>query len=154
MICNDKHSDFITCSGSPIYECLELFVDSHGVKDLRKTGEVKNTYLMIQSHADSCDIHTILDRYSNGDVSVLGTVSGGFTDVTNMPSTFAEAQQLLLDATNKFDSLPVDVRAKFNHSPSEFIASFGTPKFNDVFFPQSVEKPVESEVVLDESSEK
>lgn len=102
--------------------------DENGVMDLVESGR-EDLYAYIQSHKDSCDIHVILKRYSEGDPSVLSKVQGMYGDFTNMPQTYAEALNAIISAENYFNTLPVDVRAKFGHSFQQFLVSMDKPDF-------------------------
>lgn len=136
-------------SGDPIKLLYGLEVDDKGVTDLVVKGKY-DLYEFIQSHADSVDIHKILERFENGDVDALNKYQGYYADITNSPKTFAEALNAVIKATDLFNSLPLEVRAKFDHSPEQFVASLGTQKFIDAVgqksptLSDSVEKPVES----------
>lgn len=77
------------------------------------TGE-HNLYDYVQASAEDVEIYNILDRFTRGDFTALMQKKGQFLDVTGMPSTLAEAQQLMINATVKFNSLPKDVRNQFN----------------------------------------
>lgn len=48
-----------------------------------------------------------------------------------MPKTYAEALQRIADSEKVFWSLPVDVRAKFGHSFSEFLSASNDNDFLD-----------------------
>lgn len=102
--------------------------DRKGVMSLEESG-IENLYDYIQSHAQSVDIHVLLQRYQQGDLTVLSRVQGTYGDFTQMPTTFAGALNTLIAAEQYFDSLPVDVRAKFGHSFSQFIASMDSADF-------------------------
>lgn len=103
---------------SPVY-------DKNGVIDLEQTGS-ENLYDYIQSHKDSVDIHKILQRFENGDTVALAKVQGMYGDFTEVPRTYAEALNAIISAEQTFNSLPVETRAKFNHSFSQFLAQSGT----------------------------
>ena len=151
----DKKERVHCCSGDPIKLLYGLEVDDKGVTDLVVKGKY-DLYEFIQSHADSVDIHKILERFENGDVDALNKYQGYYADITDAPKTFAEALNTVIKAKDLFNSLPLEVRAKFDHSPEQFVASLGTKKFLDAVGqksptpPDSVEKPVES---VDNSSQ-
>uniref|UniRef100_A0AAU8B8I1 Internal scaffolding protein n=1 Tax=Dulem virus 104 TaxID=3145581 RepID=A0AAU8B8I1_9VIRU len=111
--------------GSAIKPVYSPIYDDNGVLDLEQTGQ-ENLYDYIQSHKDSVDIHKILQRFQNGDVTALTKVQGMFGDFTEMPRTYAEALNSVIQAEHTFNSLPVETRAKFNHSFSQFLAKTGT----------------------------
>lgn len=83
----------------------------------------EDIYESIQSHKDSCDIHVLLARYRNGETDVLSKVQGTFGDFTEMPKTYADLLNSMVAGENLFYSLPVETRAKFDHSLEKFIAS-------------------------------
>lgn len=114
---------------SPTYS---LKITDEGNKDLVETGKV-DVYGKIQTYKESCDIHVILERFVNGDESVLSVNTPSFGDFTEYPTTYAEMLQRTHDAERLFMDLPIEVRAEFNHSPGEFFASIGGEKFNAVY---------------------
>lgn len=101
-----------------------------GVLDLIEA-EPFDLYESIQSHADSVDINLIISRFINGDVSVLNRREPMYFDATEMPKTYAEMYQKVIDAHNYFEQLPLEVREKFGHSPETFFALIGTDEWND-----------------------
>lgn len=103
---------------------------SDGVLDLIEA-EPFDLYESIQSHADSVDINLIISRFVNGDVSVLNRREPMYFDATDMPKTYAEMYQKVVDAHNYFEQLPLEVREKFGHSPETFFALIGTDEWND-----------------------
>lgn len=114
--------------GSRIKILYAPVFDSAGHMSLVESGK-EDIYDYIQSHADSVDIHIILKRFAMGDVSVLSRVQGTYGDFTQMPKTFAEALNTLVAAEQYFNSLPVEVRQRFDHNFNQFIASMDSPTF-------------------------
>lgn len=104
--------------------------NERGQVELKEDG-TEDIYAFIQSFAESTDIHSILRRYQNGEVDVLEKVQGFYGDITEMPKTYAEALQRIADSEKVFWSLPVDVRAKFGHSFSAFLAASNDTDFLD-----------------------
>lgn len=88
-----------------------------------------NIYDEIQSHRQSVELSTLLQRYAQGDVTALNQIEGVYADVVDMPSTYAELFNRVRDAENSFNALPDDVRALFDNSPVSFWQSIGTPEF-------------------------
>lgn len=117
-------------------------VDENGVIELVESGKV-DTYAKIQAWRESCDIKVILQKYINGDSSALNRHMPLFGDFSDSPKSLSDYYQAMIDAENAFNNLPVDVRAKFNHSPSEFFTSIGTDKFNEIMGinPSPIENP-------------
>lgn len=88
-----------------------------------------NIYDEIQSHRESVELSTLLQRYAQGDISALNQMEGVYADVVDMPSTYAELFNRVRDAENSFNALPEDIRSLFDNSPVSFWQSIGTPEF-------------------------
>uniref|UniRef100_A0AAU8AY56 Internal scaffolding protein n=1 Tax=Dulem virus 155 TaxID=3145632 RepID=A0AAU8AY56_9VIRU len=121
VYCNPGQREHITYGGH---------YDENGRVVLEETGRI-NIYDEIQSHAESVDIHVLLDRYRRGDVDALSTAQGFYGDVLDFPKTYAEALNHMSEMEKQFMSLPLEVREKFGHSFSEFLASSNSPDFLD-----------------------
>ncbi len=133
--------------GNPLKQLYVGSYNERGQVVLREDG-TENLYDFIQSFAESTDIHAIMRRFENGEVDVLEKVQGFYGDVTEMPKTYAEALQRIADSEKVFMSLPVDVRAKFGHSFSEFLAASNDADFLERLGVQ-VDNPVAPEPVPD-----
>ncbi len=131
--------------GNPLKQLYAGSYNERGQVVLREDG-TENLYDFIQSFAESTDIHAIMRRFENGEVDVLEKVQGFYGDVTEMPKTYAEALQRIADSEKVFMSLPVDVRAKFGHSFSEFLAASNDADFLERLGVQ-VDNPVAPEPV-------
>nr|QJB19422.1 MAG: internal scaffolding protein [Microvirus sp.] len=114
---------------APVYA---LKADKNGVIDLVQTGE-KDLYQEIQSHADSVDIRTIMQRYEQGDSTVLSRTNGQYVDITEMPTNFAEMIQKVIVAENHFTELPKEIRELYNYSVTEYIADIGSERWLGLF---------------------
>lgn len=97
--------------------------NEQGVAYLEKIGEV-NTYEKIQSYRDECDIMSILSRYAAGDQTVLAT-PGWYIDTSKLPSSYTEFMNLMNEQREKFESLPLNIRAAFGMSFEKWAASAG-----------------------------
>lgn len=97
-------------------------VAKDGTYELVESGR-DDLYAAIQSHAESVDIHVILDRYARGDLAALSRVQGVYADVTGVPGTYAEMLNLVVAGEAQFNSLPLETRAKFDHSYAKWIAA-------------------------------
>lgn len=119
----DRNLNIPAPSGEKIVPVYSLVVDEEtGREDIQVTGKT-NIYDFIQKSLDETLVYNIIERYNQGDVSALEKIKGFYGDVTNAPKNLAEAQQILINAKKVFDSLPLDVRAKYNHSVSEFLSA-------------------------------
>lgn len=117
------HEHFLTNVGSREKVTYEARYNAKGQLELIEKGK-EDWYGYIQSHKDSVDIHVLLDRFQRGDIDVLNRVQGFYGDITNYPSTFADALNIVRSSEEFFNSLPVEERAKYNHNFSEFLAAF------------------------------
>ncbi len=135
--------------GSGMKDTYKMHVDENGKRELKKSGEY-NLYADIQSYKDSVSIDYILTRFVNGDETALSRVQGIYGDFTEMPRTMAELQQRVIDAEHLFDSLPLEIRAQYNHSASEFFAQLDSDKTKAIFAPPDTAKEtVVDQVVTD-----
>lgn len=124
----DDHQHYYTDVGDPEKVLYGPIYTDDGVLELVETGR-EDLYGYIQSHAMSVDIHVILQRFQDGDVSALTRVQGAYGDFTQLPRTYAEMLNSMIAAETYFNSLPVDVKAEFGHSFQQFLASIDQPDF-------------------------
>lgn len=128
-------------------------VTKEGCEELLPKGK-KDIYEQIQSYREECDIKCIIARYLSGDETALAKYSPLFGDFAGAPSTLAEYQQAVLDAKEAFYQLPLDVRAKFNYDPNQFIAAYGSDKYNAIFNIKPAPQPAAQEEQQPAASEK
>lgn len=122
----DEHKSFHCDCGCPIYDKYAL--DKDGDPFVVST---HNRYDEIQSHRASCELATLLERYSNGDLSALNQnvpISGDFADA---PSNLQEWFERYKQASSDFYGLPEGLRAIFNNNPAEFWSTFGSAEFDE-----------------------
>lgn len=144
----------ITEAGSPIKIEYQLRI-KEGEEVLEPVGKT-NLYEYIQSHADSVDIHKILERCALiQDYSILNQMPSQFIDTVDMPHTLAEAYSMIQDAQNFYDRMPLDIKQKYDNNFVNFITDIGSAKFFNVvgdFLNKKDENIKESaEVKTDES---
>ncbi len=144
----DARDRIQTHPGNPIKQLYSGSYNERGQVELKEDG-TEDIYAFIQSFAESTDIHAIMSRYQNGEVDVLEKVQGFYGDITEMPKTYAEALQRISDSEKVFMSLPVDVRAKFNHSFTEFLSASNDADFLDRLGVKPDEQPAIEPVVQD-----
>lgn len=68
--------------------CKEVLDEKGKFTGIEPTGEYTDTYKKIQSYKEETDIHTILEKYANGDISVLHARTGKYIDVSAIPNNF------------------------------------------------------------------
>lgn len=115
---------------SSIIPEFKLSLDVNGSEILVQCGE-RDIYPEIQSYAKSVDINEIVLRYQRGDLEVLAQRTGTYMDLTDMPTSYAELYQRVLDAEDMFNDLPLEVRQKFDHSFSKFFSQIGTTAWSE-----------------------
>lgn len=140
----DRKSDFFVSSGSPIKNDYEYKIVD-GKKMLVVCGET-NTQDLIDSYAEECDINVIVAKFLNGDESVLNKAVGQFGDFRDYPTTYADMFNRVLNCQKIFDTLPVEVKEKFDNSYEKFWTSYGTKYFDDVFSDYSVKTAPQEEI--------
>lgn len=144
----DEHKRVHAAVGSREHQLYSARFNEDGVIELRPNG-VENIYDRIQSHRLSVDINYILERFAAGDVDALSKHQGSYGDFTVMPKTYAEMLNQVIAGEETFNKLPLEVRAKFGHSFSQWISSAGTPEWNDAMGIKLPEAPTVEEKVPD-----
>lgn len=107
-----------TEAGTEIVPVFCLDEEKNAVVEVGKNNIVEE----INSYADSVDMNVIKKQLICGNETIAqafksGMFSAGnnkFGDATISPKTFTEYQNIMREAINKFNSLPEEVRAKFD----------------------------------------
>ena len=129
VFCDEKRAaEFATCPGDPMRPIYKPVIDEKGNLSIEVSG-YENTDEKIQSYADSCDIHTIINRVNQGDLNALNVRQGMYGDFTHMPKTMAEVLQLQIDARIAFDSLDKETKKKFDNDINKFMAMAGSDQW-------------------------
>lgn len=111
----------------PVYQ-VQLTPTGH--KQVVMTGKT-NLYARIQASLEESKVENIIRRFTSGDLSALDSVQGRFLDATSFPQSFAEMQNLVARVYSEFETLPLEVRAKFDHSPQRYMAAYGSETWAD-----------------------
>lgn len=127
----DEHERVPANVGDPEKILYQARVSENGTLDLVETGR-EDLYGFIQSHKDSVDIHVILKRYMDGDVSVMSRAQGVFADITDAPKSYADLLNAVIAGEQYFASLPVETRAKFDHSFHKWMTMMDKPEFAEL----------------------
>ena len=91
---------------------------------LVKDGET-DTYAIIQSHKEECDINLMLQRYAAGDTSVMRN-DARYIDTSKIPTSIHEMFNYMNSQREKFDALPVTIKQKFDNSFEVWASTSGT----------------------------
>lgn len=112
--------------GSRFAKTYLMTIDKNGHKVLKEDG-LTDRYELIQSHLESTKVENIITKaLATGDMSGLMVGKPVYADFTSAPTTLAEAQNLLIAVEQEFNKLPLETRAKFDHSVTKYIAEYGT----------------------------
>lgn len=85
----------------------------------------------IEASKEETLIDNIIKRFQNGDVTVLQRKQGFYGDITNMPSSLAEAQNMLIQIENHFNSLPSEDRELFGNSFDRYVSEVSKMNASD-----------------------
>jgi len=116
---------FYSDPGSPIKVKYSPKIDKNGNIELFETGK-ENLQEYIDSFAEETSIITIIKQCAMGDTSALSKAQGMYGDFTDMPKTYRDVLQSVIDGENYFDSLPVEVKEKFDNSFQKWFATIGS----------------------------
>nr|DAR12289.1 MAG TPA: Scaffold protein [Microviridae sp.] len=103
--------------------------DDRGNKSLVQDEEIDRD-AEIQSYLEETKIENIINRAAF-DPSIVQKLGAQLSDketqdFTNMPSTLAEAQNLMIQAENTWNKFPSEIKQKFDNDVNKFIARIGT----------------------------
>lgn len=126
----DEHKHYYTAAGERIEIRHRAEMDINGRRKLVPDVKI-NIWDMIQSHAEECEIQNIVRRALNGDPLALNKKMGNYMDLTEMPRTIAEAQQLVINLKNQFEKLPADIKQKFDNNAEIFVSMYGSEEWAD-----------------------
>lgn len=148
-VVREKRPAFRTAVGSGIIPTYIPHLEKDGTLTLVQDGE-HDLYEEIQSHKDSTDLQLIINRYMNGDPTVLSRVQGAYGDFSEMPQSMHEAYDLMRKAEHDFKKLPAEIQASFDNDPTKFIMSLGSDEWLEKMQISKVAEPIAPAVQEDE----
>lgn len=149
----NEERKFYSNPGSPIKTIYSPKINDDGTFDLVETGK-ENVQEYIDSFAEETCMAYIIKKCEMGDTSVLSKRQGTYGDFTEIPKTYRDLLQTVIDGRTYFESLPVEVRSKFGHSFEQWFAQIGSKEWFDVMESMTpVEGPI-PEVPIKESEVK
>lgn len=101
--------------------------DEDGNPYLEQVGEV-NTYEKIQSYKDEVDPMSILARYAAGETTIMAN-PGWYIDTSKLPKNYIEWRNMMNEQKEKFDTLPLEIRNRFNNNFDQWAATAGEPEW-------------------------
>lgn len=113
---------------APTGEKTEIRHEARMKEDGRRVLEptrIVAIYDLIQASREECEIENIIRRAVEGDYTALNAANAIYTDITNCPSSIAEAQQFIINQKAEFEKLPKEIKAKFEYNPDMYMAEMG-----------------------------
>ena len=96
-------NSFSTNPGDRYHTIYSPKIKQNGIIQLVESGK-EDIQEMIDSFRDSTDMAFIVNRLMAGDTSVLNQAPAMYGDFTDMPKTYAEALQMVIDAREESKS--------------------------------------------------
>lgn len=144
------HIDFYSPSPTGISTAYEVRLGSDGVSHLVPVGK-HDLNEFVQASLEGTKVYNIIDRFALGDESVLNKVKGFYADVVGMPSSLAEAHDLMVSIDKKFAELPAKLKQVFGNSSSKFASALRDGSINEIFSGLAQENVPDQEVSTSES---
>lgn len=123
-----KEEKFISAPGDRYRPIYTSQIMDDGTIELVQTG-VEDLQEIYNSQRDTCDVSLLAERFLAGDESALHRSNPVFLDLLGMPSTLMEAYQIQQRASDAFETLPSEIRQKFENNFVKFLAGAGTPEW-------------------------
>jgi len=96
------------------------FKTAYGPKPAVRSGPFPKSRTK-QSMAAECDINYIVEKYQKtGLVQHANTYKGEYANADNI--SFHEAMNIVIDARTMFETVPANIRKKFDNDPGKFLA--------------------------------
>lgn len=99
---------FYTASGEGIRPIYKAELGKNGQLDIVEDG-IEDLYAYIQSFKDSVDINVIVSRYAAGDVYALQQRSGMFGDFIEVPSSYMDILNSVVDLRNAYEKTDMEI---------------------------------------------
>lgn len=117
-------SDFVSQPGDEFHIEYSSRLMPNGTIQLTPCGKT-DISASINSYKDQTDIAFVLERLEAGDTSMLSPTML-YGDFTNVPKTYADAVNMLLDVKHDFEQLPLEVRKEFDNDVMKYMESAGS----------------------------
>lgn len=115
---------FNTCPGSKFHIRYEGQLQDNGELKLIEVGR-DDIQEMIEADRIKTELSVILDKFNAGDVSVLHRYNPMYADISGIPKSLIEAQNMLDSLRADFDMLPISIKEKFHNDYYKWIGSYG-----------------------------
>ena len=127
-----------TVAGSKEIDDYEVRLDKTGRKKLVKKSTKKNIYDRIQANKEESEVYTLINRFSDAQkkeiITIKASTNSEVYDLTQVPENLIQAKQMQIDAEKKWNELPLELRAEFNHDATQFMAAMQNGTFKDRYY--------------------
>lgn len=123
-----------TPPGDDFLEVYQEEVSKDGKTELVCIGKT-NIWDKIQEGKDATLIENVLQACAMGDYSMLKSQDPVYIDATTFPKNLMEAQNIVIKAKQEFETLPKEVREKFDYSAELYVNEMGTKEFLEKMAP-------------------
>lgn len=148
----DDHKARSCPSGSRYADKMQLVSCPEGGEALEKVGET-DLQELINSYAESCDLHKILERcMQTGDYSILAKTQGVFADISTLAGDLRAMHDTMNHAKLFYETLTNAQKARFTSFEDFLVSSFDLNKFIEKLNP-SVQSSTEKAGVNNESQQ-
>lgn len=113
-----------THHGEPVKTIYRGRFKNDGTVELVKSDEV-DIQKEINSFAGQCDLRYLMQRFNCGDVSVMQQRNPMYGDFSTIPDNFLDLYNMVHEAEQYFQSLPVDIKQSFDNNAVQWFASMG-----------------------------
>ena len=139
----DERKRQIAPCGRPDRDDYEYDLDDLGKKVLIQRGKT-NIYEQIQEAAPATEIETILAQTSKEELEDTYKKAQNYIDTTELPKNMIEARQAINKLENVWNSLPMDLKKKYNYSLEEYVTAAGSKEWLVDMGYIKIEKPAET----------
>lgn len=114
-----------SCAGDRFRVDYDPVIMADGSFELVEAGKT-DLQEYIDSFKESVSIEHILAMCAAGDTSALQARQGTYIDTTEMPKTFRDMLDIVIRGKTQFESLPVEVKQKFDNDFNKWFADAGS----------------------------
>lgn len=137
-----KYSSPVGCDEVPEYSYIKekkVDLDANG----KKAGEHEEIVFkctgahsqseVINSYRSTTELKEIFKRYMAGDTSVLQKRVGEYLDIVGCPDNLLDAQLAVKNGEQLWDTMPSDIKEKYDNNVEKFISAAVTGKLYEDF---------------------
>lgn len=124
---DEKKRGFYTNPGNRYHQKYSPRVADDGQIELVPDG-IEDLQEFYNSQLDQTDMALIVQRWLNGDPSVLAQREGFYGDALAMPGSYRDILQAVIDGQRMFAQLPAEIRERFDNDFNQWFAAMDDEK--------------------------